>query len=124
MHRHCERARLLVRKGDAADKLAKDAGIRVHAIGLGRGELTPFGLRRFGFGDLRKIADITGGQFFQPQSDADLGEVYAKIDELEKSELQDPRYRTVDRFEPALAAGLGALLLALLAEALWLRRVP
>ncbi|MCA8964192.1 MAG: VWA domain-containing protein [Planctomycetes bacterium] len=105
-------------------KLAKDAGIRVHAIGLGRGELTPFGLRRFGFGDLRKIADITGGQFFQPQSDADLGEVYAKIDELEKSELQDPRYRTVDRFEPALAAGLGALLLALLAEALWLRRVP
>ncbi len=109
---------------DDGAKLAKDAGIRVHAIGLGQGVRTPFGFEPLGFGDLRKIADVTGGQFFQPKSDADLADVYAQIDQLEKSELQDPRYRTVDRFEPALAAGLGALLLALLAEALWLRRVP
>lgn len=105
-------------------KLAKDAGIRVHTIGLGRGVLTARGFRPLGFGDLRKIAEVTGGQFFQPQSDTDLAAVYAEIDSLEKSELQDPRYRSVDRFEAALAVGLSLLLLALLAEALWLRRVP
>lgn len=111
---------------DPADgaRLAKDAGIRVHTIGLGRGVPTPFGFQPLGFGDLRTIAEITGGQFFQPESDADLAAVYAEVDRLEKSELEDPRYRTVDRFEPALAAGLALLLLALLAEALWLRRVP
>jgi Ca-activated chloride channel family protein len=105
-------------------KLAKDAGVRVHTIGLGNGSPTPFGFQRLDFGDLRKIAEATGGQFFQPQSDADLADVYARIDELEKSELQDPRYRSIDRFEWPLGAGLGLLLLALLLEVACFRRVP
>ena len=61
---------------------------------------------------------------FQPQSDADLADVYERIDELEKSELEDPRYRMVDRFEWPLGVGLLGLLLALLAESLLFRRVP
>jgi Ca-activated chloride channel family protein len=105
-------------------KLAKDAGIRVHAIGLGNGLLTPNGFVPLDFSDLRSIAETTGGQFFQPKTDADLGEVYARIDELEKTELEDPRYRTVDRFEWPLAAGLLLMLLALLADVLVFRRVP
>ncbi|MBM4059593.1 MAG: VWA domain-containing protein [Planctomycetes bacterium] len=105
-------------------KLAKDAGLRVHAIGLGNGQPTPFGFRPLDFAELRGIAETTGGQFFQPKSDADLAEVYARIDELEKSELEDPRYRTVDHFEWPLAAGLLLLLLALCAEVLLFRRVP
>lgn len=40
-------------------KLAKDAGIRVHAIGLGNGQPTPFGFRPLDFGDLRSIAETT-----------------------------------------------------------------
>ncbi|HEX5053589.1 MAG TPA: VWA domain-containing protein [Planctomycetota bacterium] len=105
-------------------KLAKDAGVRVHTIGLGNGQPTPFGLRPLDFTDLRQIAETTGGQFFQPKSDQDLADVYARIDELEKSELEDPRYRTVDRFEWPLGAGLLLMLLALLVEALIFRRVP
>jgi Ca-activated chloride channel homolog len=105
-------------------KLAKDAGVRVHTIGLGNGMPTPFGFQRLDFGDLQEIAKTTGGEFFQPQDDADLAAVYARIDELEKSELTDPRYRTVDRFEWPLGVGLALLLLALLADAIWLRRVP
>jgi Ca-activated chloride channel family protein len=105
-------------------KLAKDAGIRVHTIGLGNGNPTPFGFRPLDMSDLRNIAATTGGQFFQPKSDADLGQVYARIDELEKTELEDPRYRTVDQFEWPLAAGLLLMLLALLADALVFRRVP
>lgn len=105
-------------------KLAKDAGVKVHTIGLGNGIRTPFGYQRLDFRDLREIATATGGEFFQPRSDADLAEVYGRIDELEKSELSDPRYRTVDRFEWPLGLGLALLVLALLLEAVCFRRVP
>ena len=105
-------------------KLAKDAGIRVHAIGLGNGQPTPFGFRPLDFGELRSIAETTGGQFFQPKSDEDLKAVYERIDELEKTELEDPRYRTLDRFEWPLGLGLALLLLAVCADVLLFRRVP
>lgn len=106
-------------------KLAKDAGIRVHTIALGNGTPMPFGgYRPLDFTDLHQIAETTGGQFFQPKSDAELAAVYARIDELEKSELQDPRYRTVDCFPWPLGLGLGVLLLAVLSEVLLFRRVP
>jgi Ca-activated chloride channel homolog len=108
---------------DAA-KAAKDAGIRVHTIGLGNGTPTPFGFQPLDFTELRAVAEATGGMFFQPKSDRDLGAVYAKIDELEKVELEDPRYRTVDAFELPLAAGLALLCVALLAEVLLFRRTP
>lgn len=108
---------------DAA-KLAKDAGIRVHTIGLGNGVPSVFGLQPLDFGDLKNIAETTGGRFFQPKSDADLADVYAQIDELEKTELEDPRYRMVDRFEWPLGAGLALLSLAILLETLLFRRAP
>ncbi|MBX3462355.1 MAG: VWA domain-containing protein [Planctomycetes bacterium] len=112
-----------IQPADAAG-LAKDAGVRVHTIGLGHGNPGPFGFVPLDFGDLRRIAETTGGTFFQPQSDQDLAEVYARIDELEKTDLEDPRYRMVDRFAWPLACGLVLLVLALLAEALLFRRVP
>ncbi len=105
-------------------KLAQDAGVRVHTIGLGNGVRTAFGYQPLDFGELRAIAKTTGGRFFQPRSDEDLAAVYERIDELEKVELEDPRYRTVDRFEWPLGAGLAVLLLALLAEVLVFRRTP
>ena len=108
----------------AAAKLAKDAGLRVHTIGLGNGTPTPFGFQPLDFRELRQIAETTGGQFFQPRSEQDLADVYARIDELEKVELADPRYRTVDRFEWPLAFGLATLVLALLLDVLLLRRAP
>ncbi|MBL9077146.1 MAG: VWA domain-containing protein [Planctomycetes bacterium] len=108
---------------DAA-KLAKDQGVRVHTIGLGHGVATPFGYQPLDFTELREIAATTGGAFFEPRTDADLAAVYAEIDALEKTELEDPRYRTVDRFEWPLAAGLALLLLALLADVLLFRRTP
>jgi Ca-activated chloride channel family protein len=108
---------------DAA-KLAKDDGVRVHTIALGKGEPTPYGYQPLDFRELRAIAALTGGKFFQPKSSADLAAVYERIDELEKVKLEDPRYRTVDRFEWPLAAGLLCLVLALASEVLLFRRTP
>lgn len=112
-----------VEPGDAA-KLALDAGVRVHTIGLGNGVPSVFGMQPLDFGSLKQIAETTGGQFFQPKSDADLAAVYVRIDELEKTELEDPRYRLVDRFEWPLGAGLVLLLVAVVVETLLFRRVP
>lgn len=109
---------------DAA-KLAADAGIRVHTIGLGNGIPSPFGgWVAVDFTELQKIAETTGGKFFAAQSDADLATVYEEVDRLEKAPIEDPRYRTVDRFELPLLAGLVAILLGILLELLWLRGAP
>jgi Ca-activated chloride channel family protein len=108
---------------DAA-RLAKDAGVRVHTIGLGRGRASPFGFLPLEFTSLEQIAAIADGEFFAAKSDDDLEGVYARIDELETSEREDPRYRTVDRFEGPLGLGLLLLLLGVLADALVFRRAP
>jgi len=108
---------------DAA-RLAKDAGVRVHTIGLGRGRASPFGFMPLQFESLEQIAEIADGAFFEAKSDQDLAGVYARIDELEKSEREDPRYRTVDHFELPLGLGLLLLVLGVLLDALVVRRVP
>ncbi len=109
---------------DDAIKLASDAGVRIHTIGLGHGQLTPFGFQELDFAALKQAAVRTHGQFFAAKTDADLADVYAEIDRLEKSELDDPRYRVVDGFEWPLGLGLAVLLLALLLEVAWIRGVP
>jgi Ca-activated chloride channel family protein len=108
---------------DAA-KLAADAGIRVHTVGIGQGMPTFGGFVPLEFRDLKLFAEKTGGRFFEARSDRDLQQVYAEIDRLEKTELEDPRYRMADGFALPLGAGLLLLLGSLLLEVFWIRRVP
>ncbi|HLU38728.1 MAG TPA: VWA domain-containing protein [Planctomycetota bacterium] len=105
-------------------KLCKDAGVRVHTIGVGTLQQTLLGPVEPDFVALRKVAEITEGKFFRARSADDLAEVYAEIDRLEKVELEDPRYRTADHFAWPLFAGSVLLALAWLLEWTWLRRVP
>ena len=108
---------------DAA-RVAKDAGIRVHTIGLGQGEHV-FGFARpIDFGDIRQVAETTGGQFFAAPTARDLGRVYEEIDRMEKVEIEDPRYRTTDWFLWPLLAGASLLVLAFAAELAWIRGTP
>lgn len=109
---------------EEAAALAKDAGVRVHSIGLGRGQPSVFGFVPLAFDALKQIAAKTDGEFFEARTDDDLAGVYERIDALETSERQDPRYRTVDRFELPLTVGLSLLLLGVLLEALFVRRAP
>ncbi len=108
---------------DAA-KLALDASVRVHTIGLGQGTPTLLGVMQTPFTELREIAAMTGGRFFTAPTEQDLAQVYADLDELEKVELEDPRYRTVDGFAEPLILGISLLVLTLLAEFLWIRETP
>ncbi len=113
---------------EQAAKLAKDAGVRVHTIGLGEGRRVqgPFGTRVLpvDFRALEQIAEETGGRFFRAFDTESLARVYAEIDAMEKVELEDPRYRTTDWFHWPLGAGALALVLTWLLESWWLRRLP
>jgi len=113
---------------DAA-KLAEDAGVRVHCIGLGAGQVFRdpiFGQREVKpqFKSLKTIAKICDGEFFEAESGSELTRVYDRINDLEKVELEDPRYRTVDLYRYPFVLGAGLLLLQLVLELLWIRRVP
>jgi len=70
---------------DKAIQLAKDRGIKIYTIGIGRrGEINPL--------DLADIAEQTGGKFFIARNSEELKMVYNEIDKLEKRELKDTTY--------------------------------
>ena len=109
---------------DAA-KLAKDAGIRVYTIGAGRGVRGPFGgIRRPDFASLRSISKISEGAFFEADSEAALEAVFAKIDKLERSTIEDPIFSVDERFHVFLLLGFGLLALAAMLRLLFFVRVP
>jgi Ca-activated chloride channel homolog len=91
-----------------AAKLCSHFGVRVHLISSRPGALS---------NGAELLASTTGGRFFTATDAAAVGQVYDLIDALEKSELEEPRYRWKEQFFPFLMVGLLALLLArLLAE--------
>ncbi len=110
----------------AAAKLAKDSDIRVYTIGAGRGQrVPPFGeIRKPDFSDLRKIAEVTGGEFYEAETDQKLDAVFARIDKLERDQLEDPIYIADELFFPLLAIGTLLLSAGYLMRLTWLVEVP
>jgi Ca-activated chloride channel family protein len=119
-----------------AAELAKLAGVRIHAVGVGTTGLVPFAQpgegtpMRFERVDLDRetlqlVADTTGGQFFHARRPDDLHAVADAIDRLEaRPRLEDARYRHASL--APLTLGLALLLLAFegsLAHGV-LRRLP
>lgn len=74
---------------------------------------------------LEHIARETGGLFRQAHDFESLMSVYAEIDELERSEISTRSFdRVADWFWLPLSLAAGALCIALILEATWLRVVP
>ena len=112
-----------------ASELAKQFGIKVYAIGVGKeGEaILPIRDPRFGTRMirvetqidekmLRQIAQKTGGRYFRAQDTQGLRDIFSEIDRLEKTEV------TVERFthyEEHYFWFLWPALLLLLFEILW-----
>lgn len=81
-----------------ATKLAKQYGVRIYTIGIGKKGLVPFPNQSGGYsmGEvamdeelLKEIAKETGGHYFSATNQQMLSSIYAKIDELEKSEANE-----------------------------------
>ena len=121
---------------EEAAKLAKEFDIIVHTVGIGSGNAyvllnTPFGKRFQRYDDqfdealLKKIADTTGGTYFNASGADGMKEVMARINELEKTTFEQPRYIEYREYAPLLSlAALAALLLGLVADTTFRLRLP
>ena len=107
-----------------AAQIARDSGVRVHAIafgGDGGGALSVFGFSLPTGGDevdeagLQKIAQLTGGRFFRARDTEALAGIYAEIDALEPVKRQGQAVRPkIERYPWPLGLALSIGVLALL----------
>ena len=121
---------------EEAAKLAREFNIIVHTVGIGSGNAyvlldTPFGRRFQRYDDqfdealLKKIADTTGGTYFNAAGTDGMKEVMARINELEKTTFEQPRYIEYREYAPTIAlVALAALLLGLDVETTFQLRLP
>ena len=86
-----------------AAELASAYGIKIYTIVVGREGLVPYGKDFFGRPNMientvdestmRKIAQIGGGEFFRATDNEALASVFSKIDQFEKAEIKETRYK-------------------------------
>lgn len=88
---------------ETAAKLAYAHGIRIYSIAIGKEGRVPFGQDFFGRPryventldetTLRQIAEIGQGNFYRVSNKQALQEVFSEIDQLEKAEIKETRYK-------------------------------
>jgi Ca-activated chloride channel homolog len=86
-----------------AVELAAAYGIKVYTIVVGKEGLVPYGKDLFGRPNMiansidettmRKIAEIGGGEFFRVGDNKALQQVFNKIDQYEKAEIKETRFK-------------------------------
>ena len=93
-----------------AAELAKEFKIKIYSIGLGTNglALSPVGIDargKFNYANvqveidenlLTQISEMTGGKYFRATDNETLKEIYLDIDELEKTEIEEFKYYSVD----------------------------
>ncbi len=120
-----------------AAQTAKAFGIKIHTIAVGTLGKAPFLVNSI-FGQryvyqqvdidedtLKKISDLTGGQYFRATDLQSLKTIYKQIDEMEKSEVKVIDHSEyTELFHYFLIPGLLILLLEILLSNTTLRRIP
>jgi len=120
-----------------AAQTAKAFGIKIHTIAVGTHGKAPFLVNSI-FGQryvyqqvdidedtLKKISDLTGGQYFRATDLESLKTIYKQIDEMEKSEVKVIDHSEyTELFHYFLIPGLLILLLEILLSNTTLRRIP
>jgi Ca-activated chloride channel homolog len=108
-----------------AAQLCRQLGVRVYTIAAGIGNQDSSGRwQPLDHTQVRQVAELTRGGFFTARDASALAAVYARIDELEKVELAEPRYRIEERFLPFLLAGIALALAASLLRRTLLEVLP
>ncbi len=119
-----------------AAKTAAAYGIKIYAIGTARK-----GRAQISTGDpmqpviytdddldesaLREIADYTGGQFYRAQNNAELRDIYSRIDSMERTKFDSKSYTQYsDKYLYFLAPALLLLALLFVLEKTYFRTVP
>lgn len=120
---------------DAA-RLGATLGIKIYSIAFGtpgihsipdprRGTFTPVGQQLFDEKTLQEVANIGNGRFYMAQSLNSLENVFAEINELEKTKIERRKItETEELFPYPLAVSAAALFLALLLSLTILHSAP
>jgi Ca-activated chloride channel homolog len=117
-----------------AAELAGAYGIKIYTIIVGKEGLVPFGKDFFGRPNMventvdettmRKIASIGGGQFFRVTDNQALVTVFSQIDEFEKAEIKETRFKdTSDYYTNYLLWGIILLLIWLALKSTFMSNV-
>lgn len=120
-----------------AAEIAKTFGIRVYTIGVGtEGEApyptqTPFGIQYRNMkvdideNTLKEIAATTGGQYFRATDNQSLKNIYAEIDQMEKTKISVQEYsKKQEEYKRWALFVFGLLLLEILLRNTVLRSIP
>lgn len=118
-----------------AAQLAKQKGIKIYTIGVGTNgsiQITdPYGFStttmetKIDEGTLKNMAEMTKGKYFRATDSKALGNIFAEIDKLEKTELDVERFtQTDENFMPWLYLAFTALALSFVLRYTILRRIP
>lgn len=121
-----------------ASKLAWEMGIRIYTIGIGSDRLilpsgqTLFGITQYvqyegGFNEalLQQIAEITGGQYYRATNARALEQIFATINELEKTTFEDNNYREYNELAfPIMTAALMLLLVGIVVDKFHFVQIP
>jgi len=117
-----------------AAELAAAYNIKIYTIIVGKEGLVPFGKDFFGNPQMiesrvdetsmRKMAQIGGGEFFRATDDRALAQVFAKIDQYEKAEIKETRFKnTSDYYHIYLMWAISLFLLWLLLKSTFITNV-
>jgi len=117
-----------------AAELAAAFGIKIYTIVIGKEGMVPYGKDFFGRPNMientvdettmRKIAEIGGGEFFRVSDNRALQQVFDKIDQYEKAEIKETRFKdTADYYQYYLAWGIVFLLLWLFTKSTFISNV-
>ena len=121
-----------------AAELAAHLGIRVYAVGAGSTAIAPMPFRaadgrtvlrptavEIDEATLARIAERTGGRYFNARSAEGLVETYDEIDRLERTEITEVRYLQYrEHYRAFVIAALVLIGVASLAAGTALRRLP
>ena len=123
---------------EMAASLAQSQDVTIYAIGVGSNGMAPirFSNPRTGRGHIQmmpvqiddelldSIATQTGGQYFRATNQEGLQQIVATIDALEKTLLDDKRYREYTEYYPILLSfGLLCMVLSIILQHSLFRRV-
>ena len=117
-----------------ASGIAKAYGIKIYSIAIGKNGKVPFGKDYFGRPrfvensldekNLRDIAKTTEGKFYRASNNKSLENIFSEIDEFEKSEIKENRYKnTVDYYQYYLLWGIIFILLFILTKSTYLNNI-
>ena len=117
-----------------AAELAAAYGIKIYTIIIGKEGLVPFGKDFFGRPNMientvdetnmRKIASIGGGEFFRAEDKQALQRVFERIDQYEKAEIKETRFKdTSDYYYQYLNWGILLLLIWIFSKSTFINNV-